>query len=455
MAKQKMEDMKRSGVKITNISRSDIGVRPTKKVAEKVVVSSPITKDKDLIPELTNHVHEREPERRLPSTPSMARKPRKLRRSIFIIFFLCLLLGGVYWYGNMFQNAKITLTEKHQTLVPDQVTWTASKGTTSPIHFEIMIIPETELKEVTLTQSQTASIKARGDITLYNEYSTKPQTIAINSFVSDESGKTYKTDKAVTIPGYKTQNGKIIPGQVVVGITAFLSGDSYNGSPTDFTINAFKNTAKAKKIYAKGKTAMTGGAEGLTYTLGTEDKGKLDSYVSSTLKNNLLKKINAQIPPGYILYPNATTYSYQVDQSIVSPSAKTQVKVTGTLSAILLNKEGLSAAITKKLLPDLKTEEYKEIEIKGLDKLEFNFINTNEVITKDIEQVGFKLKGTLDANWHPNIDTIKAKLSGISKSKVQEVFIEDPGILDARVKLFPSWQSYLPNDVSKLHVIVE
>lgn len=452
MAKQKIEDMKPKGVKITNITRSDIDVRQKSKPP---IATVSATSSKDIIPELTNHLHERRPDRKLPTTPSLSRKPKKMRRSLLLLFLVFVLVGGAYWYGHVFQNAKITINNKTQTINLDKETWTASKGLASTTHFEIMIIPETELKEVTLTESKVISSKAKGEIVLYNEYSTKPQTIAINSFVSDSSGKTYKTDKAVTIPGYKTQNGKIIPGEVVVGITAFLSGDSYNGNPTDFTINAFKNTPKLKKIYGKAKTPMTGGAEGLTYSLGTEDKGKLDSYAGSVLKNNIFKKISAQIPTGYIFYPNASTYSYQVDQEILSPSPNTRVKITGTLSAILINKDELSDTIVKKLLPGLKPEEYKEIEIQGLDKLAFNFANPEMQVTKDTTQIEFKLKGTLEAIWHPNIDQIKSDLAGIPKSKVQDVFGRDPGVLNAHVKIFPSWQSYLPSSMEKLHVTVQ
>lgn len=453
MAKNKMEDMKVKRVKITSITRGDIVAKPANKIVEQRESSRPVAKD--IIPELTNHIHEREPARRLPTTPSIFKKRRSLRRPLLVVFILCLFLGGAYWYGDIFQNAKITITEKHQTLNPDEEVWTVAKGSNSTTKFEIMIIPEIEMKEVTLTESQTGSTKAEGEVVFYNEYSTKAQTISINSFISDSAGKTYKTNKAISIPGYKTQNGKIIPGQVGVGVTAFLSGSSYNGNPTDFTINAFKNTPKFKKIYAKAKTPMTGGAEGLTYKLGTEDKGKLESYASSALKNTLLKKVSAQIPNGYILYPSATSYTYEVDQTILSPTPNTRVKITGTLFAVIIDRDGLSRSITNELLPGLTDSEYREIEVKGLENLAFDFVNPNESITKDTTEVKFRLKGTLDAVWHPDVEALKRALVSIPKSKVQEVFSRDKGILDAHVKMFPIWQSYLPADTSKLHVIVK
>ena len=157
MAKNKMEDMKVKRIKITSITRGDIVAKPANKIVEQRESSRPVAKD--IIPELTNHIHEREPARRLPTTPSIFKKRRSLRRPLLVVFILCLFLGGAYWYGDIFQNAKITITEKHQTLNPDEEVWTVAKGSNSTTKFEIMIIPEIEMKEVTLTESQTGSTK--------------------------------------------------------------------------------------------------------------------------------------------------------------------------------------------------------------------------------------------------------------------------------------------------------
>jgi hypothetical protein len=464
MAKKKMEDMKFKGVKITNISRTDIGTTP-RSLLSKIPSSSNIVTQKDTEVKDTSReeikvkdtpVYSREPSRRLPSTPSLARKRRSIRKSILIVLLISVLLCGVYWYGYTFQNAKVIINEKHASLILNQEVWTASKDTTSsPIHFEIMIVSDTESKGVVLTESQIASTKAHGDITLFNEYSTKAQTIAANSFVADANGKTYKTDKSITIPGYTTVKGAVVPGQVVVGITAFLTGPSYNGNPVDFYINAFKNGPKYKKIYGKGKTALTGGAEGLTFSLGTEDKGKLDSYANSTFKSNLLKKLNAQVPEGYILYPSALTYDYQVSNDTSSSTANAEIGITGTLSAVLLDRNNLSSAIIKKLLPNTEPEEQADIEVRDLDKLSLSFVNTDEIIKKDTESVSFKLKGTLDAAWHPNTEEIKMSLLGLHKNQVNSIFRRDPGILDATVTLFPRWQSYIPSDPQKIHIIAK
>ena len=193
----------------------------------------------------------------------------------------------------------------------------------------------------------------------------------------------------------------------------------------------------------------------MVFTLGTEDRGRLNAYASSSVKNNLLRKLNAQVPEGYILYPNAVTYTYTVDNNILSPTPSTNIKIGGTLSAILLNEKDLALAITKKFLPEISKKEQSEIEIQGLDGLSFSFINKEQSITKDMESIQFKLKGGLDAVWHPNTDIIKSSLVGVSKNEVVSIFKLDPGILDAKVSLFPIWQSYLPSSLDKIVIQIK
>ena len=68
------------------------------------------------------------------------------------------------------------------------------------------------VKNVILTESKEVSIKASGTITLYNEFSMNPQKLVSGTFLVDDSGKTYKIDSVVTIPGYKLDNNKkVIP----------------------------------------------------------------------------------------------------------------------------------------------------------------------------------------------------------------------------------------------------
>ncbi len=449
-----MQDMQFKGVKITRISRGDNIETESKKQDIKINQGSFIQK----IAKGTgvdDHISIRDSREKIYSTPQVKKGVVAPRRFIFILFFISVLIAGVYFISNKFENTKIVIKEKHQSLNLNKEQFDAFTDVKSSINFALMIVPDTESKNIILADSQDVSIKARGEITLYNEYSTKAQNLLINTFLSDKSGKTYQIDKAVTIPGYKTDKSKIIPGQIVVGITSFLAGGAYNGSPEDFYINLFKGTTKAKKIYGKLKSPISGGAEGVVYKPTPQDLGILNAYALSTFKSNLLKKINAQVPPGYILYPDALKFSYNIEDNILSQVPNATVKVNGTISSIILKEKDLSSAIIKKLLPDISLKEFNGIQIEDLSKLSFSFSNPDQFISKDLKSITFNITGNNNLIWHQDVEMLKNSLVGVDKSTLLSIFKTDPGISSASVKVFPPWTKYLPSDPSKIHIVIE
>lgn len=377
----------------------------------------------------------------------------------FLVVLVLLILGGIaYGAGVVFENAKVVVNQKHQVFTLDHQQFTASKDPATPLHFEIMIVPDTQYKDMVLTESANVSSKATGTLAFYNEYSTKAVSIGAHTYVADSAGKTYLTDKALTIPGYtvdKVDKTKIIPGTASMTVTAFLSGDSYNSSSTDFTIAAYKNTTKFKKIYAKAKTPLTGGAQGLIYTLNAEQKGQLETEIASTFKDNLMKKVVAQVPAGYVLYDHAPQFVSNLDETFSSPTPNAKVPLDGTITAVIFKKSDVTNALVQRLLPDISDKEAAEIQLKDADNLSFGFLQNGQIINKDTTTIVFTLTGDLHADWTPDVTTLKTNLVGVPSTSVTSIFQTDPGITSAHVSIFPPWQSHLPVDPAKIHILVQ
>ena len=393
---------------------------------------------------------------RLERTPQVKRKKTIIHKPVLILLVIFIFGGGIYWGGNTFQKADITLTSKHEFISYKDKQFIASKDVNiNAVDFDIMITSDKKYKNITLTEPTDVSIKAKGSITLYNEFGITPQKLLSGTFIADNEGKAYKTDSIVTIPGYKVDNNKkIIPGQAAVNITAFLPGDSYNGEPTDFYINSFKNTPKYNKIYGKLKTPLVGGASGLMYTLNDKDKESIDKMAQSSFKEDLLKQVRAQVPPGYILYPNAFSFSYKTGDSILSKTPEAKIEIEETLSVVLLKEKSLLDHIIKVSLPNIKGDELKEVKIPDLDKLSFSFINKDQIITKDLTSISFFFTGDLNVIWAPEVEILKTKLLGIYKDETLSIFRQDPGIASALIKIFPPWQKYIPQDLAKINIII-
>jgi hypothetical protein len=405
---------------------------------------------------LDKHFNNKEPRsQRIQRTPQLRTKSTGFNKSVSVFLLLSFIVGIIYWGGIYFHKADIIVTSKHQPINYSNKQFSIlkeSNGETDDIM--IMIYPDKKIKKMTLTEPQDVSIKAQGSITLYNEFSATAQKIVAGTFIADNDGKTYKTDNTITIPGYKMDNKKVIPGQIVLNLSAFLAGDAYNGSPTDFYVTSFKGTSKYNKIYGKLKSPFVGGAIGTVYSLNEQDIKSIDSMAQTTFKDEILKKVQSSIYPGYILYPNAMTFSYKIGDSNISKTSDAEVTIEGILTVVLIKEKSLKNNIMKVSLPQITGSELKEINIYDISKLTFNFTNKDQVITKDMSSVSFYLSGDLDVVWNPDAELLKTKLLGMDKLNAPSVFIQDPGISSAIVKVFPGWQKFIPDDISKINIIV-
>jgi len=443
MARIILEDMKLNKERRTNIPKK-----------EEVSFSVPDKKEKKLEEEYKEELNVNEflqkknnGGQKLQKSLRVKSESKIISKKILIIFILFSILGGIYWGGNFFQKANVDITSKHQFITYKNKQFTAIKDEASNnINFEIMITSNKKSVNLILTEPKEVSIKAEGSITLYNEFSTKAEKLSVGTFVSDENGKTYKINNTVSIPGYKTVDKKVVPGQINVNITSFLVGDVYNGSPTDFKINTFKGTTKYNKIYGKLKSPLVGGASGLVYTLDDKSIKNIENIANTSLKEDLLTQVKTLVPSDYVIYPGSVIFSYDISENILSKTPEANIEINGTLAVVLLKEKSLRDQIIKVSLLNIKDGELKEIKILNLDKLVFNFVDKNQVITKNMDSVLFTLSGDLDAVWIPDIEILKNKLIGVHKDDVLSILRQDPGIAQALVKIFPPWQKNIPNN---------
>jgi hypothetical protein len=394
--------------------------------------------------------------KRIESTPQQKKKKPIINKYISLLFFLTLIIIVIYFGQSLFEKVDVSIKSKQELISYDEKQFIAKKEINGEsINFIIMMYPEKKFKKVFLTDSETVSKKAKGVMTFYNEYSLNPQKIVTETFVSDETGKTYLTQEAVTIPGYRILDGEIVPGQIDVTIEAFLAGSNYNGEPNDFFVNAFKDDIKYSKIYGKLKNPLIGGISGLAYSLNEVDKENLVLLINDYYKEELIAKVKASVPAGYILYPKAMKFSYNINDEILSEEPETEIEIDELLSVVLIEENSLIAGIIKTSLPLVSRYDTREIMIPDLNKLDFNFTENNQEITKDIDLISFNLNGDLRVIWRPDINKLKDKLKGVKKDEALPIFRQESGIASALVKFFPPWKRYFPEDSERINIVLE
>lgn len=375
---------------------------------------------------------------------------------LYFFVFSVVILFILYFTFNFFETTKIIIDNKEENFSLNNKNFILSKNSNEGIPFEVMIVEGDDYKNINLIETSEVSNKSKGEIILYNQYSQKEEKLIKGTRISDEKGILYLLDEDVFIPGYTIdQNNEIIPGNVATTATSFIAGDSYNGNPKNFKINAFKDTPKYDKIYAQAKTSFEGGISGQVYILNSENLGILSSYIDNTFKNNLIRKMRAQIPDGYIFYSTAITFYPNENNNLYFKENSAKVPVSGSLASILIKEDYLEKAIIKNLMPNISEKELSEIKVVGLEDLSFTFSNKEELIKKDINNVDFILEGKLEFIWNPEIEILRKSLLGVNKNNVVSILKNDPGINTATVKIFPPWSKKISQNIYRIKIKVK
>jgi len=376
------------------------------------------------------------------------KSPKAVRWVSLIVFITSL----IFLLSILFSTAKVQVISKTQDIVLDNEKFQADRNGNFPLHFEITIFSDETTKDISLTEARKASSSAKGEITLYNEYSSSLQKLAKGTKIIGTNNLIYLIDKAVTIPGYKIDRGGKVPGSVIATVTAQNVGSEYNGELGDFSIVGFKGTAKFTKIYARPNFPLESGVNGLVYSIGPKEMGELNVFAETTLRDSLVKKIATQVPDGYLFYPTATQYFFDFSPVNNWPTSQAEVKIKGTLTAIILREDELPKVILSRIFPDILETELSEIEIPKLDLFTFNFFDQAPDITKDLKEITFTLSGSDTILWRPDIELLRQNLRGINKKNIQEIFTRDPGIKNASLKIFPPWISAVPTNPSRIKI---
>lgn len=151
--------------------------------------------------------------------------------------------------------------------------------------------------------------KAKGKISIYNEFSSAPQTLVATTRFLSEDEKLFRLVQTVVVPGTTKVGDEIKPGVVEAEVVADEAGEQYNIGPAKFSIPGFKNSGNEKyaKIYGRSSAAMTGGGDGNEDVKVISEKDINDAKDGFSLEiNNLMKaKIKDSIESGMVVLDDA------------------------------------------------------------------------------------------------------------------------------------------------------
>ena len=381
---------------------------------------------------------------------------RLSKKKIVIAISTLILLVLIYVAVTILPRASANLiTTKHNYIFDSLV----SVRTDAPqIDIEERIIPgQLFIKSKTMSFSFEANDerfverKATGEVTIYNEYSSKSQELVVNTRFMTPSGKIYKITKAVTIPGATLKDGKIIRSSITVPVAADQPGPEYNTDPvTKLTIPGFANTAQAEGFYGEFKQSVDGGFIGTTKVPNEADieKGKQESLVA--IRELLETELAQQVPEGFIQLPSAkkfTLLKQSVDTS-TNQEGKFTILVEAEINLLGFKHESIEDLVTKTYELENEDSNLKVISGEPVYKEE-GAINPKS----GAMSILVKLDSVLAKNII--VDTVKAQMAGQSEAGLKNIIFSMPGIENANISLWPFWVRTVPNKLNKITINIE
>ena len=239
-------------------------------------------------------------------------------------------------------------------------------------------------------------------------------------------------------------------------VYADQAGEEYNIGPSDFTLPGLKGGARFEKVFAKSKSAMSGGSSGNIRVVKKEDIDSVRASINEKIKNRLTEMFSKQKPEGYVLFDDAVKIEYieNSDNPKVGDSSGRAMtfKVKGSATGYLFKKDALSKALTDDNAGDLKKVPKNDpILVENIESLDFSLISAD---AKN-KEITVRLKGNADFVWTVDTAKLLEEMLNYKGKDYTSVFQNYPAIAKASIVQSPKWWPRFPKDKSKIKINIE
>lgn len=394
---------------------------------------------------------------KFPPKLEIGSEDRKKRKRLPFIIGIIILLGGAGIFSFfLFSKIKIEIWPKTQAL-NFQTKVQIFPGEKHPdpllptIPGKIFETTENISQEFPASGKALKEERAKGQIRVYNAYSTAPQVLIANTRFISAEGKLFRSIKSVTIPGGSYEKRKLIPGYLDIEVIAAEAGEDYNIGPSTFSIPGFVGTAKYTAFYGKSFKPMKGGFRGEVPKVVQEDLDRAKDILVARIFKESKESLKTKISPDFILLDEALVQEVQDSSSSVAageiaPSFNFQVEV---YSKVLLFKKTDLEKFAKEFLlgkmpQDKKLqEESLKIDFKP-ESIDIRFSGSEKIILNLV--ISAKVYSDL------KIEELKGIVRGKTIGETQAFLKNHPQIFKAQVTTWPFWLRKVPQNIKRIEI---
>lgn len=347
----------------------------------------------------------------------------------------------------LFSYVAVKVTPRQEILEIDTVL-RASASSPADLSLETLLFEEVLSRTGPVATLREIEERARGEVVIFNAFSSEPQLLIKNTRLQAPDGKIYRLSKEVLVPEAKVENGKIVPRGIEVEVVADRPGETYNLGLSDFTIPGFKGTARFDKFYARSQSEITGGFIGTVPVVSEADFEKLKKELERELPERLGAKIRSELPAGVFLPESAQEFTAKLEAIEPPPGARGErvtVRVKGATKGLALKEKELYKFLGKSYLGVNPPEEVRIVNFPEL---------ALEIINKNFEEkiLTLRIKGRAHFVWEFEDENLIADLLAAGGGKRREVFSKYSAIARATIEFKPFFWRIFPDKPSRVRI---
>ncbi len=366
--------------------------------------------------------------------------PKERKKKGFWVWSGVVLILIAFAFVSLRSGAVVSYKPKvYSVAFANEVVNAGQNATTSVIAYSTIKLSKEKSAEVVASGEETVSLKAQGQIVVYNEQSSAQQLISSTRFETPD-GKIYRIEEDITVPAN---------GNLEVKVVADVAGEEQNIGLSDFTLPGLKGSARFEKVFGRSKTPMTGGFVGTRKKVEAGDLAKARTSLEEILRSELTAEVATQVPLDFILFPNLVEVSYEMLPVENSGTNMARVTLRGNLNAVIFKKNDLALflAIQKLGANNIGSE----VTMLDTSKLNASLINGIPSQTSS-STLKVNFIGSTDIVSVTDEKALAQDLLGRPKADLINIIEAYPSISEASAVIRPFWKSVFPTEETKIKI---
>jgi len=409
--------------------------------------------DEVLIKEEEKEEEKKEDETLEPKDKAFAGKKRFRVNGFFV--FLSLIFLGIFIFGYIYIPRATILVKVRSEKKSFEADLTLDKKEPETkvdsgiITAELIEVEKESNKKFVSTGKKNIGTKAKGQITVKNNFSTSSQTL-VSGTRFESNGLTFKSTESVTVPGYTDPGGGKVAGSINVSVEADEVGSQYNIGPSSFNLPGLQGTGKYDQIKGASTSSMTGGESREVKIVTQGDVNKAVESFAEQSKEEAKKEMKSKAKKDFSITDE--TSEVKIISTNTSPAVGAEggefiLTLKVSAKGLAYNEKDIENVFKKKAQDEVGT--YKQVVDSGLNRAQ------RKITKLDLENGNVNLNIKTDLYLGTVVDSkaVQAEIMGQTEKKSLEYLKNLENVEEASIKFWPGFIKRVPR--LERHVIIK